>query len=178
MTEAIMARYDEDFFLWSKTQAEALRDAARGTTNLPIDWENVAEEIESLGSSDKRELGSQIRRIVEHLVKLSHSPATDPRSGWRASIIDARIQIEVVLDDSPSLRGQVPEIIRQQAERGARLAIANLADRAELDAALKRELQSKSYRDLFSYTPEQILGDWFPADPQVRPPSRRSRKKP
>ena len=41
----IRTLYDEDFFLWSKTQAEALRAAARGTTNLPIDWENVAEEI-------------------------------------------------------------------------------------------------------------------------------------
>ena len=157
--------YDQDLFLWSQEQAAALRAAARGATNQPIDWENVAEEIESLGKSDRRELGSQVRRIIEHLVKLSHSPSTDPRSGWRASILDARTQIEDVLDDSPSLKREMAEIIRRQTERGARLAIAELAEREELDTALEQQLRTRSYLDVFCYTPEQICGDWFPPEP-------------
>ena len=80
--------YDEDFVLWSKQQAEALRAAARGANNQPIDWENVAEEIDSLGRSDKRELASQIRRIIEHLLKLEHSPATEPRRTRFARLAD------------------------------------------------------------------------------------------
>jgi hypothetical protein len=58
------ALYEQDFFLWTKEQAAALRLAKN--SNLPLDWENLAEEIESLGKSDRRELRSQIRRILRH----------------------------------------------------------------------------------------------------------------
>ena len=56
--------YDEDFVRWTEEQAAALR-RAKGS-NLPLDWENLAEEIESLGKSDRRELRSQITRILRH----------------------------------------------------------------------------------------------------------------
>jgi hypothetical protein len=46
--------YDQDFFLWTQEQAAALRRAK--DSNLPLDWENLAEEIECLGKSDRREL--------------------------------------------------------------------------------------------------------------------------
>ena len=75
--------YDEDFVAWTEQQAEALRAAGRSSTNQLLDWENVAEEIESLGRSDRRELHSQIYRIIRHLAKLQFSPAADPRRGWR-----------------------------------------------------------------------------------------------
>jgi len=52
--------YDEDFVAWSKQQAEALRAAARGGSNQQLDWENLAEEIGSLGKSQRSALGSQI----------------------------------------------------------------------------------------------------------------------
>jgi hypothetical protein len=60
--------YDEDFVRWTEEQAAALRQA-KGS-NLPLDWENLPEEIESLGRSDRRELRSQITRILRHLLKL------------------------------------------------------------------------------------------------------------
>ena len=47
--------YERDFFLWTQQQAEALRKAAREGSNLPLDWENLAEETESLGRSFKHE---------------------------------------------------------------------------------------------------------------------------
>ena len=75
--------YEQDFFLWTKEQAVALRLAKN--SNLPLDWENLAEEIESLGKSDRRELRSQIRRILRHLLKLEASPSVEPRAGWRAT---------------------------------------------------------------------------------------------
>src|SRR5947209_2970432 len=83
--------YDEDFVAWTQQQAEALRSAARGKTNHPLDWENLAEEIESLGKSDRRELHSQIYRIIRHLAKLQFSSAEEPRRGWRESIVDGRM---------------------------------------------------------------------------------------
>jgi hypothetical protein len=54
--------YDEDFVRWTEEQAAALRQA-KGS-NLPLDWENLAEQIASLGRSDRRELRSQITRIL------------------------------------------------------------------------------------------------------------------
>ncbi|MBV9966254.1 MAG: DUF29 domain-containing protein [Alphaproteobacteria bacterium] len=166
--------YDEDFVLWSEHQAEALRATARGGSNQLIDWENVAEEIGDLAKSERRGLRNQIRRIIVHLVKLEHSPATEPRPGWRESIGDARVQIEDILDDSPSLRRSIEEVIRHQTERGVRLAIADLEDRGELSSSLRQELKAKSYLDIFAYTPEQILGDWFPREPTK--PARRGRQ--
>ena len=95
--------YDTDFLRWTAEQAAALR-AAPKDTNLPLDWENLAEEIESLGKSERRELGSQIRRILHHLFKLEASPARPPRAGWRASVKAARADALEVLEQSPSLR--------------------------------------------------------------------------
>ena len=96
--------YEEDFVRWTEEQAAALRDAARLSTNLPLDWENLAEEIDSLGRSQSRELGSRIAVIIEHLIKLETSPAADPRPGWIDTIGRERRDIEDLLNDSPSLR--------------------------------------------------------------------------
>jgi uncharacterized protein DUF29 len=93
----VKSLYERDFVLWTEQQATALRIAARTGTNQALDWENLAEEIESLGRSDRRELHSQIYRIIRHLAKLQFSPANDPRRGWCESIGDARKQIELVL---------------------------------------------------------------------------------
>src|SRR5947207_14627239 len=102
--------YEQDFVAWSREQAEALRTLARTRSNEHVDWENVAEEIDSLGRSEKRELGSRIRQIVEHLVKLGLSPQSEPRAGWRASIRQQRTEIADLLAASPSLRAQAEDI--------------------------------------------------------------------
>ena len=75
-------------------------DAAKDS-NLPLDWENLAEEIESLGKSLRRELSSQLRRVLRHLFKLEASPADRPRAGWRATITAARADIAEVLEQAP-----------------------------------------------------------------------------
>ena len=87
MTE-LKSLYDTDFHAWSQQQAEALRAATRDGSNQRLDLGNLAEEIEDLGKSVRRELQSQIRRIVRHLVKLEHSPAVEPRREWAE--IDSR----------------------------------------------------------------------------------------
>ena len=88
-----MALYDKDFVAWSKQQAEALRAAARSGSNQRLDWQNLAEEIEGLGISQRSVLRSQIRRIIRHLIKLEHSRAIEPRRGWVESTGDARSPI-------------------------------------------------------------------------------------
>src|SRR5271168_4846234 len=118
--------YQEDFVRWTEQQSSALRDAAGVGTNLPLDWENLAEEIEGLGRSQRHELRSRIAVIIEHLLKLEHSPAIDPRRGWMETISHERLNIEYLLEDSPSLRGELGPLIEKLKPRVPRLATASL----------------------------------------------------
>ena len=152
----LRALYDEDFVRWTEQQAAALRRAK--SSDLPLDWENLAEEIESLGKSDRRELRSQITRILRHLLKLEVSPAAEPRARWRATIREARSEIEGVLEDSPSLWREAQAMITKQVRAAAELAADDLGQHGEpADAVWKR-------LGMGHYTVEQILGDWSPAE--------------
>src|SRR5882724_9421126 len=81
-------RYDDDFYAWTQYQAEVLRSMR--TRDNRFDREHVAEEIADLGKSERDAVLSQIERVLEHLLKLAHSPAEQPRYGWMGSIIEAR----------------------------------------------------------------------------------------
>jgi hypothetical protein len=144
--------YEEDFVRWTEEQSSALREAAGFGTNLPLDWENLAEEVESLGRSQRRELRSRIAVILEHLLKLEHSLATDARHRWVETIARERSEIELLLDDSPSLRGEVALMIADASPRAARLTTRVL------------RLHGQEVGNLAppTYTEAQVLGDWFP----------------
>lgn len=146
--------YEHDFFLWTQEQAAALRQAK--SSNLPLDWDNLAEEIESLGKSDRRELKSQIRRILRHLIKLEVPPALDPRAAWRSTVSDSRSEIEDVLRDSPSLRREVTAMIAEELKVAAKFAAADLRQHGEPVESLWARLEKGGF------TAEQVLGDWFP----------------
>ena len=148
--------YDKDFVTWSKQQAEALRAAAHTGSNLPIDWENLAEEFETLGASERRALYSQIHRVVRHLLKLEFSPALEPRRGWVETIGDARTQIEFVLEMSPSLKNEVEPARGAERTRASRGAIRDLQKYGEIDSAGISKIRAARY------TADQILGDWLP----------------
>jgi hypothetical protein len=139
--------YDEDLLLWSEQQARALRSAAHSGVNLPIDWENVAEEIASLGKSLARELASRVSTTLIHLMKLEASPATEPRIGSAETIREQRDQIERVLKEAPSLRQSVPDVIREELGVARKRVRASLADYGEHPAA---------------YSTEQVLGPGLP----------------
>jgi hypothetical protein len=146
--------YEQDFVRWTQEQSRALREAAGVATNLRLDWENLAEEIESLGRSQRRELRSRIGVILEHLLKLQYSPATDPRRGWIETIARERTGIELLLDDSPSLRSEVAHMIA-----GASTRVAQLTTRV-----LRLQGEDIGKIPPPAYTEEQVLGDWFPGD--------------
>ena len=71
--------YEEDFFAWTRDQATALRRLSKERWNGPLDLEHLAEEIEDVGSERRDAIRSQLRRIIEHCLKLEHSRAPDPR---------------------------------------------------------------------------------------------------
>jgi hypothetical protein len=91
--------YDTDTAAWAETQADALR---RRATN-EIDWDNVAEEIESLARSDRREIRNRLAVICEHLLKWEYQPGGRCGS-WRGSVREARRQIADLIEESPSLQ--------------------------------------------------------------------------
>ena len=153
-----MVGYEEDLFLWSQQQAKALREAAARGVNLPIDWENVAEEIESLGKGDRRALGSRLQVIVEHLLKLEHSTRPDPRRGWRETVRRERAVVEQILEESPSLRAQADALLRRSARKAQEFAARSLQAHDEPDAAESVERLGARY------TIEQVIGDWWPAE--------------
>jgi hypothetical protein len=151
--------YERDLAAWAKQQADALRAAARGGSNQPLDWENLAEEIEDLGRSERLALRSQIMRIIQHLVKLEYSPSIEPRNGWRRTIRLARLQAQRRIEDNPSLKAELTRFAAEETRRGIELAIADLEEHGEVDELDASVLQRASY------TEEQVLGDWFPEEP-------------
>jgi hypothetical protein len=154
------ALYEEDFVAWAEQQAAALRAAARSGSNLELDWQNLAEEVESLGASERRTLHSQIQRVIRHLLKLEFSPAPDPRRGWFETVGGARDEIELVLEMNPSLRNELDSVAQAELARGARAAIRDLQKDGEIDADGIARIQAARY------TTDQIVGEWFPPDPQ------------
>ncbi|HSF29836.1 MAG TPA: DUF29 domain-containing protein [Candidatus Tectomicrobia bacterium] len=81
--------YDGDFYAWTQAQAAALRAQAWKT----LDVEHLAEEIESLGRSERYAIESHLQNLLTHLLKWRYDPAQDPRRGWRITIRHARREI-------------------------------------------------------------------------------------
>ena len=105
--------YETDYYAWSNQQAALLRAGQLSDADV----ENIAEEIESMGKSEKRELVSRLQVLLLHLLKWQFQPNLQGAS-WRASVVTQRYRIEDHLTDNPSLRSQLPEIV-SRAYRGA-----------------------------------------------------------
>ncbi len=94
--------YDQDFYAWSRQQAELLRAGRLAQADL----EHIAEEIESMGKTEKRELVSRLTILLLHLLKWRYQPEGRGNS-QRLSIANSRDEIADVLDDNPSLKSQL-----------------------------------------------------------------------
>ncbi len=148
--------YDTDYYAWTRAQAALLRDMAARRVDSPLDLANLAEEVEDLGTSQRDAVRSQLRRILEHLLKLEYSPARNPRGPWRASIIEARARLEDKL--TPSLR-------RDVEERLPRLyAVARAKVLAEAEGYGEVAPMSEAPESC-PYALDDVLRDgWYPAN--------------
>jgi len=98
----IVAHYDTDFYAWLLHNAQLIR---RGQLS-EIDGENIAEELEGMARSDKRQLISRLAVLLAHLLKWEFQP--DKRSnGWRGTIREQRKRILKLLAESPSLKNEL-----------------------------------------------------------------------
>ena len=119
--------YEADFYRWTQEQAALLRQLSGERINLPVDWLHAAEEIEDMGRRDLRAVHSRVRLILEHLLKLTHSPVAYPRTGWVDTIDQYRDELADILDDSPSLRGKLAENWEREYKRARRKALKGLS---------------------------------------------------
>ena len=115
----IASLHDDDFYSWAKEQAVLLKN---GQANL-LDYKNLAEELDDMGTSQESALESAIREALLHLLKLKYSPAEDPRNGWLISISKQRTQIESVIRKNPGLKSKLDLIFNDAWKDARKLAI-------------------------------------------------------
>ena len=103
MKDQANSLYESDFYGWTELQAKAL--ANRQVEAL--DWQNLREEIISLGKQEYRELVSRLTVLVGHLLKWEYQPDKRSRS-WFLTIREQRRGIRRHLQGNSSLKSQIP----------------------------------------------------------------------
>jgi hypothetical protein len=113
------AGYDADFFQWTQSTAEMIRQGRLAE----VDLEHVAEEIEDMGKRDRREVRSRFGVLIMHLLKWQLQPELHGGSTWRSTIVEQRKQLRLVVEDSPSLgrilREELPALFRSAVKDNA-----------------------------------------------------------
>jgi hypothetical protein len=156
MASRLEQLYEDDFYAWTRDQAKALRRLADARPNDAVDFARLVEEVRDLGKSERDAVRSHARAIIEHLLKLEHSRAREPRGGWTISIARARVALQDKL--SRTLRRDLAaglDRLYAQARHQASVAL-RVHGEGEAAAALP---------DRRPYTLDQILADdWLPPD--------------
>jgi len=98
--------YDRDFYAWALHNAKLL--SARRFNE--VDIEHLVEELEDVGKSERRALESYIRNLLLHLLKWQYQPHLRG-SSWRQSIRNARIAVEKIVKESPSLQPAIAQAV-------------------------------------------------------------------
>jgi hypothetical protein len=148
-------RYEDDFYAWTQYQAKVLRSMPAPDNRF--DREHIAEEIEDLGKSERDAVRSQIRRIIEHFLKLAYSPAEPPRFGWMGTIDDAREMLADKLTET--LRRDVEAMFDELYVVGRRRAARSLVRHGERDTAERLPSECPwSFDDI-------CREDWYPDGP-------------
>lgn len=115
----INSLHDQDFYSWAKEQATLLKN---GQVNL-LDYENLAEELDDMGSNHESALESAIREALLHLLKLKYSSAEYPRNGWLISVSKQRVQLESTIRRNPGLKSKLDLIFLDAWKDARKLAI-------------------------------------------------------
>ena len=139
--------YETDLYAWAMRNAQLLRE--RCTEEL--DYDHLAEEIESMGAREKRELQSRLEVLIAHLLKLGCLTVLRAQNerGWKVTVREQRRRIAECLSDSPSLQTHLPAC----AERAYSYAVDSIIRQLGVDESV---LPAQC-----PYTLEQILDSNF-----------------
>jgi hypothetical protein len=136
--------YEEDFYAWTVEQARLLRAGDLSA----IDIANIAEELESMGRSDRRAIESRLTVLLSHLLKWQMQPAMRS-TNWSGTIREQRRQIERLLRESPSLRPFVAE------------ALSEAYGEAREDAVEETGLPETEFPIACPFTSDEVLSRTF-----------------
>jgi hypothetical protein len=140
--------YEQDFNLWLEETVNLLK--ARQLSL--IDYDNLIEEIESMGISHKHALQSNLVCVLMHLLKWQYQKDKRTNS-WRYTIIEHRDRLEVSFQDSPSLKRYFDDVLD------------NCYQKARRFASEETGLDIKTFPFDLPFTKEQILNsDYLPED--------------
>ena len=144
----VIADYNKDFYAWLMKNADLLRQHKFNE----VDIEHVAEELESMGKSEKRELTNRLTVLLAHLLKWKFQPALRSRS-WKNTILTQRIDILELLEDSPSLKYELEQRVVMAYEK------------AKLSAEDETGIDKNNFPETCPFTFEQLLKkDFLPED--------------
>jgi transcriptional regulator of aromatic amino acid metabolism len=139
--------YDQDFSLWLETTANLLKNRQLDQ----IDYDNLIEEIEAMGRSEKAAIESNLRILLMHLLKWKYQPQKRTNS-WKFSIIENSLRINKAFRDSPSLRRYFNEVF-EEAYQDARLL-----------ASGETGLQKETFPQICPFKREDILNPEYLPD--------------
>jgi len=153
----LATEYDRDFDAWIQQHIALLK---QGKVN-EIDVEHLIEELENISKSDRREIFSHFKILIAHLLKwqfqlkqLTERWQEFKGNSWQQSITEQRSQIIDQLEQSPSLKRQLPESIMKAYPKAVELAMKETG------------LSKSTFPNNCPYTVEQLLDDEFYPDPQ------------
>ncbi|EYU16770.1 DUF29 domain-containing protein [Photorhabdus noenieputensis] len=137
-------RYDSDFYGWTQEQASLLRSGDLSQ----LDTENLLEEIEAMGRSERRELRSRLEILLAHLLKWRYQADRRGRS-WELTIEEQRDKAIDCLQESPSLKNKLDEHLEKAYIAARRLA--------EKETLINRNI----FPETCPWTFEQIMDENF-----------------
>jgi hypothetical protein len=139
--------YEADFHAWAMNNARLLRQGRLDE----LDAEHIAEELESMGASERRELLNRLQVLLVHLLKHQYQPERRGKS-WLLTIHHQRTAIERLLEQSPSLKGLLSEE-----------NLAKVYAKSVREAVIETDLDRHLFPIVCPYRLDQILSDdWMP----------------
>jgi Domain of unknown function DUF29 len=141
-------RYEQDIVAWAREQAMLLRSGQLSA----VDAEHLAEEIEAVSASERRELRNRLKVLLQHLLKWQYQPERRSRS-WLATMLEQRDSIDDVLTTSPSLRTSFADDLESAYSSAVRYA----AEETGKDA--------RAFPRMCPFSFDDVLSDgWLPED--------------
>lgn len=146
MTKNTYKEYENDFYAWTIHNAQLLREGKLSE----VDIEHVAEEIESMGKSERRELINRLAVLIAHLLKWKFQPERRSNS-WKYTIEEQRDEVIELLEESPSLKYEIQDKLNRAYRK------------ATLWAATEMGVNKSIFEDECPFNLENILNkDFYP----------------
>lgn len=136
--------YEKDFYAWTEEQSELIRKKAFNE----LDLVHLQEELTYMGAREKSELKNRLAILLMHLLKWKYRPARQSKS-WQYTIDEQRDELIDLLEDNPSLRTKLPELMIKSYKKARREAIGETG------------LDESIFPDQCEWKIEQILREKF-----------------